>query len=61
MMSWTIRVGVPTPGDPEGQRGPGNWWVTGNLQPEYQPGYGRRQRRGWRFWRRRRQGTGGEV
>jgi len=60
MMSWTIRVGVPTPDDPEGRRGPGNWWVTGNLQPEYQPGYGRRRRRR-RFWRRGRQETGGEV
>ena len=55
MMSWTIRVGVPTPDDPEGRYGPGMWWVTGSLQPAYQPGYGRQPRRGRRFWRRRRE------
>lgn len=61
MMSWTIRVGIPTPDDPEGRRGPGMWWVTGSLVPAYQPGYGRRPRRGLRFWRRRPQESDDEV
>jgi hypothetical protein len=54
MMSFSIRVGVPTPDDPEGRRGPGNWWVTGSCMPAYQPGYERRPRRGFRLWKRRR-------
>jgi len=61
MMSWTIRVGIPTPDDPEGRHGPGMWWITGSLVPAYQPDYGRRPRRGWRFWRRRPQESDDEV
>jgi hypothetical protein len=61
MMSWTIRVGIPTPDDPEGRHGPGMWWITGSLVPAYQPDYGRRPRRGLRFWRRQHQEPDDEV
>ncbi len=34
-LSATIRVGVPSPGDPDGSAGPGLWWITGGCRPAY--------------------------
>jgi len=34
-MSSTIRIGVPSAGDPHGETGPGLWWITGGCQPAY--------------------------
>ena len=34
-LSASIRVGLPSPGDPEGATGPGSWWLTGGCRPAY--------------------------
>ena len=34
-LSSSIRVGLPSPGDPEGANGPGTWWMTGGCRPAY--------------------------
>jgi hypothetical protein len=39
-LSSSIRVGLPSEGDPHGQTGPGNWWITGGCQPAYMWGRG---------------------
>ncbi|HEX6931187.1 MAG TPA: hypothetical protein VF162_03510 [Streptosporangiaceae bacterium] len=55
-LSSSIRVGVPSSGDPHGETGPGNWWLTGGCQPAYlwdrkdRPGKPARGLR--RLWRR---------
>jgi hypothetical protein len=52
MMSYSIRIGVPTAVDPAGETGPGYWWITGSarpaLVPESQRGAIRRAHRRWR-------------
>ncbi|MGI9009123.1 MAG: hypothetical protein ACR2FU_23545 [Streptosporangiaceae bacterium] len=34
-LSASIRVGLPSPGDPEGATGSGSWWLTGSCRPAY--------------------------
>ena len=34
-MSSSIRIGLPSAGDPNGTAGPGNWWITGGCRPAY--------------------------
>jgi hypothetical protein len=43
-MSWSTRIGVPTPGDPEGRNGPGSWWLTGSTRPALLPEWDERAR-----------------
>jgi hypothetical protein len=45
-MSWSIRIGVPSAGDPEGITGPGSWWLTGSCCPAILPDGGERARAG---------------
>jgi hypothetical protein len=51
LMSYSIRIGVPTAVDPAGETGPGYWWITGSARPGLLPESQRRairrtQRRG---------------
>lgn len=34
-LSSSIRVGLPSAGDPRGETGPGIWWLTGGCRPAY--------------------------
>lgn len=34
-LSSSIRVGLPSAGDPHGDTGPGMWWLTGGCRPAY--------------------------
>ena len=34
-LSSSIRVGLPSAGDPHGETGPGIWWLTGGCRPAY--------------------------
>ncbi|MGN6794559.1 MAG: hypothetical protein ACTHJW_19415 [Streptosporangiaceae bacterium] len=34
-LSSSIRVGLPSSGDPHGEHGPGHWWMTGGCRPAY--------------------------
>ncbi len=59
LMSYSIRIGVPTAVDPAGETGPGYWWVTGSARPSLLPESqrlpirrGHRQRRWLQIWRR---------
>lgn len=54
-MSSSIRVGLPSHGDPRGDSGPGFWWITGGCRPAYLWDRSDRPRRGWltRVLRRR--------
>jgi hypothetical protein len=47
-LSSSIRVGLPSPGDPHGDQGPGFWWITGGCRPAYLWDSSDRPRRGWR-------------
>ncbi len=53
-MGLTIRVGLPTAVDPEGNNGPGYWWITGHARPGLMPESQRRAMRGRRRFRLRR-------
>ena len=61
LMSYSIRVGLPTAADPAGETGPGYWWITGSARPALLPESQRRairrahrQRRRLPIWRRAR-------
>lgn len=51
LMSYSIRIGLPTAVDPAGDTGPGYWWVTGSARPGLLPESQRRVIRRAR-WRR---------
>jgi hypothetical protein len=55
-MSSSIRVGLPTAGDPTGRSGSGSWWLTGSARPAIgcDGAWVPRRRRGPLFWLRRR-------
>ncbi len=63
-LSSSIRIGLPSAGDPDGAAGPGNWWITGSCRPAYMWDRSDRPRTGlvsvlrsrWRGARRRRLG-----
>lgn len=59
LMSYSIRIGLPTAVDPAGETGPGYWWVTGSARPGLLPESQRRATRRahrhkgrQRIWRR---------
>ncbi len=59
VMSYSIRIGLPTAADPAGETGPGYWWMTGSAIPALLPVSQRRairrahgRRRRLRIWRR---------
>jgi hypothetical protein len=53
-LSATIRVGLPSPGDPDGATGPGHWWITGGCRPAYVWDRSDRPRRGLAWFMLRR-------